>query len=115
MGPDVFARVQCNVTACSDYPSVASPLHLRTISKEYGLALDALVKACSDVLIVSADGSRCLLGQRKGNLVAICARVRLYLPTYLPTLKQFTRNPTGGSLAAAHDLATPRLRRRLVM
>ena len=32
--------------------------------REYGLALDALVKACSDVLIVSADGARLLLGKR---------------------------------------------------
>ena len=33
--------------------------------REYGLALGALVKACSDVLVVSADGSRVLLGKRK--------------------------------------------------
>lgn len=33
--------------------------------REYGLALDALVKACSDVLIVSADGERLFLGKRK--------------------------------------------------
>lgn len=33
--------------------------------REYGLALDALVKACSDILIVSADGKKVLLGKRK--------------------------------------------------
>uniref|UniRef100_A0A6U0IU65 Nudix hydrolase domain-containing protein n=1 Tax=Minutocellus polymorphus TaxID=265543 RepID=A0A6U0IU65_9STRA len=33
--------------------------------REYGLALDALVKGCSDVLVVSADGQRVLLGRRK--------------------------------------------------
>ena len=32
--------------------------------REYGLALDALVKACSDILIVSADGKKVLLGKR---------------------------------------------------
>ena len=34
-------------------------------SREYGLALDALVKGCSDVLVVSADGRRVLLGRRR--------------------------------------------------
>ena len=33
--------------------------------REYGLALDALVKGCSDVLLVSADGKKILLGRRK--------------------------------------------------
>ena len=33
--------------------------------REYGLALDALVKACSDVLVVSSDGTKVLLGRRK--------------------------------------------------
>lgn len=33
--------------------------------REYGLALDALVKGCSDVLVISADGQRVLLGRRK--------------------------------------------------
>jgi len=33
--------------------------------REYGLALDALVKGCSDVLVVSSDGTRVLLGRRK--------------------------------------------------
>ena len=33
--------------------------------KEYGLALDALVKACSDVLVLSSDGDKILLGKRK--------------------------------------------------
>merc|ERR1711865_455365 len=33
--------------------------------REYGLALDALVKACSDILVLSADGERVLLGKRK--------------------------------------------------
>lgn len=33
--------------------------------REYGLALDALVKACSDVLILSHDQKRVLLGRRK--------------------------------------------------
>mmetsp|Transcript_645 Transcript_645/g.1345 ORF Transcript_645/g.1345 Transcript_645/m.1345 type:complete len:438 (+) Transcript_645:50-1363(+) len=33
--------------------------------REYGLALDALVKACSDVLVLSFDGNRALLGCRK--------------------------------------------------
>lgn len=32
---------------------------------EYGRALDALVKACSDILVVSSDGASVLLGQRK--------------------------------------------------
>ena len=32
---------------------------------EYGRALDALVKACSDILVVSSDGKSVLLGQRK--------------------------------------------------
>jgi hypothetical protein len=32
---------------------------------EYGRALDALVKACSDILVVSSDGRSVLLGQRK--------------------------------------------------
>ena len=32
--------------------------------KEYGDALDTLVKACSDMLIVSPDGSKVLLGKR---------------------------------------------------
>ncbi|GAB5355902.1 hypothetical protein AAMO2058_000244800 [Amorphochlora amoebiformis] len=31
----------------------------------YGLALDALTKACSDVLVVSPDGENILLGKRK--------------------------------------------------
>jgi len=33
--------------------------------REYGLALDALVKACSDILIISPDGLCCLLGKRR--------------------------------------------------
>uniref|UniRef100_A0A6U2GQK2 Nudix hydrolase domain-containing protein n=1 Tax=Pseudictyota dubia TaxID=2749911 RepID=A0A6U2GQK2_9STRA len=33
--------------------------------REYGLALDALVKGCSDVLLVSASGERVLLGRRR--------------------------------------------------
>lgn len=33
--------------------------------REYGLALDALVKGCSDVLLVSSSGSRVLLGRRR--------------------------------------------------
>lgn len=33
--------------------------------REYGLALDALVKATSDILVVSSDGLRVLLGRRK--------------------------------------------------
>lgn len=33
--------------------------------REYGLALDALVKGCSDVLVVSSDKTRVLLGRRK--------------------------------------------------
>uniref|UniRef100_A0A7S4JQY6 Nudix hydrolase domain-containing protein n=1 Tax=Odontella aurita TaxID=265563 RepID=A0A7S4JQY6_9STRA len=33
--------------------------------REYGLALDALVKGCSDVLLVSASGKRVLLGRRR--------------------------------------------------
>lgn len=33
--------------------------------REYGLALDALVKGCSDVLVVSSDGQKLLLGRRK--------------------------------------------------
>lgn len=33
--------------------------------REYGLALDALVKACSDVLVLSHDQKRVLLGRRK--------------------------------------------------
>lgn len=35
-------------------------------SREYGLALDCLVKACTDLLIVDSDGPSCrvLLGKR---------------------------------------------------
>lgn len=33
--------------------------------REYGLALDALVKGCSDVLVVSSNGQKVLLGRRK--------------------------------------------------
>mmetsp|Transcript_4178 Transcript_4178/g.9124 ORF Transcript_4178/g.9124 Transcript_4178/m.9124 type:complete len:233 (-) Transcript_4178:351-1049(-) len=33
--------------------------------KEYGEALDSLVKACSDMLLVSPDGSKIFLGKRK--------------------------------------------------
>jgi len=33
--------------------------------REYGLALDALVKACSDVLVLSPDEDRCFLGKRR--------------------------------------------------
>ena len=33
--------------------------------KEYGEALDTLVKACSDMLLVSPDAKRILLGKRK--------------------------------------------------
>uniref|UniRef100_A0A7S2S124 Nudix hydrolase domain-containing protein n=1 Tax=Rhizochromulina marina TaxID=1034831 RepID=A0A7S2S124_9STRA len=32
---------------------------------EYGLALDALVKACSDVLVLSQDEASCFLGRRR--------------------------------------------------
>ena len=33
--------------------------------KEYGEALDCLVKACADMLLVSPDGNRVFLGKRK--------------------------------------------------
>eukprot|EP00434_Breviolum_minutum_P040586 symbB.v1.2.036066.t1/scaffold4838.1/size34075/3 len=41
------------------------PHHLFLEDGEYARALDALVKAVSDVLITSADGSRVFLGKRK--------------------------------------------------
>eukprot|EP00435_Cladocopium_sp_Y103_P047080 s2276_g13.t1 len=41
------------------------PHHLFLEDAEYGRALDALVKAVSDVLITSPDGSRVFLGKRK--------------------------------------------------
>ncbi|CAL1166089.1 unnamed protein product [Cladocopium goreaui] len=41
------------------------PHHLFLEDVEYGRALDALVKAVSDVLITSPDGSRVFLGKRK--------------------------------------------------
>jgi len=48
---------------------VTGPWHRETPifleNREYGLALDALVKGCSDVLILSSDGLRVLLGRRK--------------------------------------------------
>ena len=37
---------------------------IRLPDAEYGIALDCIVKACSDMLLVSADGSKVLLGRR---------------------------------------------------
>ena len=38
---------------------------VRLPDKEYGEALDCLVKGCSDLLLTSPDGARVLLGKRK--------------------------------------------------
>ena len=37
---------------------------IRLPDKEYGEALDCLVKACSDMLLLSPDGSKIFLGKR---------------------------------------------------
>ena len=42
-----------------------TPRRVFLADREYGLALDALVKGCSDVLVVSSDVQRVLLGRRK--------------------------------------------------
>mmetsp|Transcript_5092 Transcript_5092/g.7746 ORF Transcript_5092/g.7746 Transcript_5092/m.7746 type:complete len:251 (-) Transcript_5092:317-1069(-) len=42
-----------------------TPQRVFLADREYGLALDALVKGCSDVLVVSSDGNKLLLGKRK--------------------------------------------------
>lgn len=47
---------------------VTGPFTARRVflpDREYGLALDALVKGCSDVLAVSSDSKKLLLGRRK--------------------------------------------------
>mmetsp|Transcript_86422 Transcript_86422/g.268507 ORF Transcript_86422/g.268507 Transcript_86422/m.268507 type:complete len:249 (-) Transcript_86422:43-789(-) len=41
------------------------PHHCRLEDAEYGRALDALVKAVSDILVTTPDGDRVFLGQRK--------------------------------------------------
>ena len=38
---------------------------IRLPDAQYGEALDCLVKACSDMLLVSSDGERILVGRRK--------------------------------------------------
>jgi hypothetical protein len=43
---------------------------VRLPDKEYGQALDCLVKGCSDMLLLSPDGSRLLLGKRKVRIMA---------------------------------------------